>query len=381
MRTKKPLFRLRNPTSATRVAAFGGRFIAIAAAILSCAAVIQPAWAADAVEKKLPVPKTKKNDLNPLPAGEKTVTTHAPFEDGDCSLCHKNKDPKEPGPISLPVNELCLGCHEDFQQVLARKSSHGAAQESCVNCHNPHNSKLPKLLVEEPGSLCLSCHEDIRKLATDSKVKHDALTVEAKCSNCHNPHGANVEHLLNKLAFDLCVNCHGQDNLKDHAGKTLTNIKKLLDQNPEWHFPVAAKDCSACHQPHGGDNFRLLIQEYPPQFYSPYDPKLYALCFECHEETVLQDPQTTTLTQFRNGSTNLHYLHVHKTERGRTCRACHEVHASKQKHQIRDAVPYGSKGWMLKINYTQTPTGGSCEKTCHEKRSYTNSIATAVKPK
>ncbi len=336
-------------------------------------------FAAAPVEKtdKAPVPKLRKNDLKPLPAGEKATASHAPFAEGDCSLCHKSADPKDPGPITVPVNEQCLGCHEDFQQVLARKFSHVAAQESCVNCHNPHNSKLPKLLVEELGSLCLSCHEDIKKLATDSTVKHDALTMESKCSNCHNPHGANVEHLLSKLAFDLCLHCHGKDGVKDHQGKQLANMKALLDENPEWHYPVGDKDCSACHAPHGGETFRLLTQEYPPQFYSPYDPKLYALCFECHEETVVAAPETTTLTQFRNGSTNLHFVHVNKAERGRTCRACHEVHASKQKHLIRDAVPYGSKGWLLKINYTPTPTGGSCEKTCHETRSYTNTVAGA----
>ena len=65
---------------------------------------------------------------------------------------------------------------------------------------------------------------------------------------------------------------------------------------------------------------------------------------------------------------------------GKTCRACHEVHASKQKHQIRDAVPYGKTGYMLKVNFTQTATGGSCAQTCHLTRSYTNS-AVAVEPK
>jgi hypothetical protein len=27
---------------------------------------------------------------------------------------------------------------------------------------------------------------------------------------------------------------------------------------------------------------------------------------------------------------------------------------------------------MLKLNYTKTPTGGSCEKTCHGTYSYNN---------
>jgi hypothetical protein len=89
---------------------------------------------------------------------------------------------------------------------------------------------------------------------------------------------------------------------------------------------------------------------------------------------MLKDAHTTTLTKFRNGDLNLHYLHVNKDERGRTCRACHEVHAAKQKHQIRDGVPYGPSGYILKVNFTQTATGGTCERTCHAARSYTNSV-------
>ena len=87
---------------------------------------------------------------------------------------------------------------------------------------------------------------------------------------------------------------------------------------------------------------------------------------------MLKDAQTTTLTNFRDGSRNLHFLHVNKADMGRTCRACHDVHAAKQDHIIRDGVPYGSKGWVLKLNYKQTPTGGTCEKTCHAAKTYDN---------
>ena len=332
--------------------------------------------AADPDKKSDPtVPVLRKNNLSPLPATEKLAVSHAPYEDGDCSLCHKNKDPKDPGPLAKPANETCFECHDDIQKIMAGKSNHAAAKESCVSCHNPHNAKFPKLLVEDSNSLCLSCHQSISNLVANARVKHDALTTDAKCANCHNPHGASVQHLLTRLPGDLCTGCHSKDGLKDQDGKALSSFTKLLAENPEAHGPVADKDCSACHTPHGGQNFRLLAKAYPPDFYSPYNPAMYALCFDCHEETILKDPKTTTSTRFRNGDQNLHYLHVNKTERGRTCRACHEVHASKQKHQIRDAVPYGPKGWLLKVNFTQTPTGGSCAKTCHETRSYTNSAA------
>ena len=358
------------------------RIVICAAAALILLALGYTASAADAKKNDAPpVSKMRKNDLTPIPDLQKPVSAHSPYQDGDCSVCHQRKDRNDPGMIIKPVNELCLDCHDDFARVMARKSSHVPAKLNCVSCHNPHNARQPHLLVEESETLCLSCHTAISNLVTNAKVKHDALGVDHKCANCHNPHAANVEHLLIRLPFDLCVGCHGKDGVKDHDGKVLTNMKQLLADNPHQHGPVADKDCSACHTPHGGDNFRLLTKEYPAQFYSPYDPKLYALCFDCHEESLVKDPKTTTLTKFRNGDQNLHYVHVNKDERGRTCRACHEVHAAKQIHQIRDAVPYGHTGYMLKVNFTQTPTGGTCAQTCHVTRSYTNSVVPLVPPK
>jgi predicted CXXCH cytochrome family protein len=319
------------------------------------------------------VVKVSDSRVAPIPASDKVVSYHAPYDAGDCSICHRSNDAQNPGPVKAAVNDLCLGCHDDFQQTLARKYAHPPSQQSCVNCHNPHDSKQPKLLLEDSGTLCLSCHQQIKQTASEATVKHDALTQGDKCVNCHNPHGANVEHLLVQLPMQLCLQCHGKDDVTDHNGKKLTNMTKLLADNPHQHGPVAAQDCTSCHMPHGSNNFRLLTNAYPAQFYSGYDSKNYALCFSCHEEKAFTQPKTEELTQFRDGSKNLHYVHVNKSAAGRTCRACHDVHASVQDHQIRDAVPYGPKGWMLKINYTKTDTGGSCAKTCHATRSYNNS--------
>ena len=160
----------------------------------------------------------------------------------------------------------------------------------------------------------------------------------------------------------------------------MTNYKKWLDENQVWHNPVEAKDCSACHRTHAGDNFRLLVAEYPTAFYAPYERENYALCYGCHNDKVVASEETTTLTGFRDGSRNLHFVHVNR-ERGRTCRACHEVHASKQDHHIREGVPYGAKGWVLKMGYTKLPNGGSCAKTCHDTKTYNNkTLTTASEP-
>lgn len=315
----------------------------------------------------------------PLPK-DKALRSHAPFEGGDCGVCHQNNDAKNPGPIRhASVNEQCFECHDDVRDVMARKYKHIPATEACTDCHNPHNSMEPALLATEMVDLCTRCHAGIKQQVTSAKVKHDAVTTGKKCSNCHNPHAANVEKLLIALPFDLCVNCHSKDGMTADDGRAMTNFKKWLDENKVWHDPVKAKDCSACHRTHGGENFRLLVGPYPEKFYAPYDKKLYALCYGCHNDRVVSEPETTTLTGFRDGSRNLHFVHVNK-ERGRTCRACHEVHASKQDHHIREGVPYGPKGWMLKVGFTKLPNGGSCAKTCHDTKTYNNKTLTSAAP-
>lgn len=330
--------------------------------------------AADAAPMKTEVQKraTRRGaQVAPLPPGPAVKWSHGPYEAGDCNVCHERNDRANPGPISGAVNELCFSCHEEFQAILARKFKHVPAVETCTNCHNPHNSSERKLLVGEMVETCTACHRGIKAQIEKSKVKHDAVTTGEKCSNCHNPHAANVEKLLIQLPFDLCVTCHSKDGMRSDDGQPMTNYKAWLADNKVWHEPVKAKDCSACHRTHGGDHFRLLVSPYPATFYAPYGSRTYSLCYGCHNERVVSVPETTTLTGFRDGSRNLHYVHV-RQERGRTCRACHEVHASRQEHHIREGVPYGPKAWVLKINYTKLPNGGSCAKTCHDTRTYDN---------
>jgi predicted CXXCH cytochrome family protein len=103
------------------------------------------------------------------------------------------------------------------------------------------------------------------------------------------------------------------------------------------------------------------------KFYNAYDPLLYALCFECHKKDLVLDERTTTLTGFRNGDLNLHYLHVHQ-EKGRTCVACHAPHGSFQEAQVRRSTPFGA--WDIPIGFTKTPTGGVCGASCHVVKKY-----------
>jgi predicted CXXCH cytochrome family protein len=339
-------------------------------AFASGAAAAAPAAGQPAPAYKYPT--SRKVNNKPLPPGVKAASAMAPYLQGDCGICHTSSDPRNPGPTKKAGTALCLRCHDEFQEIMERRYKHPPAVVACTNCHNPHDSTEKKLLHEEQSAQCFDCHANVKALVENAAVKHGALTTGRKCANCHNPHGANIEKLLTALPFDQCIGCHSVDDMKDWNGVTLTNYKRALDENRVWHKPVAAKDCSACHKTHGGKNFRLLVSEYPAQFYAPYDLKNYALCYGCHNDKVVSAEQTRTLTNFRDGTRNLHYVHVHKLDRGRTCRACHDVHAAKQDHRMRDGVPYGREGWILKIAFNKTPTGGACAKSCHEARTYVN---------
>jgi predicted CXXCH cytochrome family protein len=313
--------------------------------------------------------------LAPLPPGQ-AVSTHAPFEAGDCSICHASSNPRAPGPVTTKGTALCTECHGEVAAMQARSVKHPPAQAACTTCHNPHNGRHPKMLHDEVTALCAGCHASVKALADAAPVKHGALTTGRACANCHNPHGSDVEKLLVALPFDVCMRCHGE-GVRDWNGKLLVDMKRYLEANSSWHAPVAAKDCSVCHEVHGSKNFRLLVAPFPPTFYAPFNLENYALCFTCHDEQMVTTRETTTLTGFRNGKKNLHFVHVNRPDRGRTCRACHEVHASNQQHHIREGVPYGAKGTILRLHYTPARNGGSCTRTCHATRSYDNSAGGA----
>jgi predicted CXXCH cytochrome family protein len=211
------------------------------------------------------------------------------------------------------------------------------------------------MLAASANDVCGTCHEDVVQAAAKAAVRHGALETEASCGGCHNPHMSSERALLNDSEKDLCLSCH-QD------------IKNLLASNSQHHGPVADGDCGACHEPHGGPNFSLLTGRYPERFYSSYSTKAYELCFGCHDSSLASRRTTTTDTGFRDGNRNLHFLHVNDTKRGRSCRACHNVHASNRPFYINETFRFGTKD--ITFEFTQSDSGGTCARGCHVEETY-----------
>ena len=288
---------------------------------------------------------------------------HGPVAAGDCIACHDPHTSPNDYQLIAAGNDLCFTCHVDKKDEFAgAQEIHPPVADRCTNCHDPHNSPNKYQLVKPVPQLCFNCHTKKRDEIAKYKEQHKPVMDGAACMNCHQPHASNYAPLLRADGANLCLGCHNKQ-----LGQ-ISNMKAWLDANPDKHGPVRSGDCTACHMPHGSDNYRILIDTFPQEFYAPYSTDKYGLCFTCHNKDLAIDEFTTTLTGFRNGDKNLHFVHVNKNPKGRTCRACHEVHAGKQPKHIREKVPFGKLSYP--IRYTKTATGGSCVVGCHVERGY-----------
>lgn len=295
----------------------------------------------------------------------KAEYVHGPVAVGGCVVCHNPHESNNPKMLMAKGNNVCYICHIDkLHMFKEKKFLHKPAKEACIKCHSPHTGKYRFNLQLDPNmELCLGCHTDKKESIKTVKYKHGALDTKKKCLACHNPHVADYPKQLIKQPMDLCLGCHDRE-YKQAGNKKIINMKAYLAKNTDHHGPIKQKDCTACHNPHGSNYFRMLRRFFPPIFYAPFNIKNYSLCFGCHEKTLVLDEFTTTLTGFRNGNMNLHYKHVNKKRKGRTCRACHEMHATNNPKHIRNAIPFGA--WGLPIQHKKTKTGGKCTPGCHQ---------------
>ncbi len=185
----------------------------------------------------------------------KGKSVHAAIAMG-CNTCHDVKVvEKEKTTVELvqPKNELCFTCHEKSADPV----KHAPYEKgNCTLCHDPHQSDFDNHLRARTNDLCMSCHALDRP---DVKWNPDTKTVtllgeqtltrseymEAKkigldknnpkghpmmghpvsgtdprdknkkteltCLSCHQPHASKATELMAKNArtpLDICGQCH-----------------------------------------------------------------------------------------------------------------------------------------------------------------------------
>ena len=279
---------------------------------------------------------------------EERPAVHGPVAIMACDACHQAVAGEEHEFSQARDEDLCTFCHALPREAKVVHKPFG--QKGCLFCHDPHGGASRDLLVEkeEPGGLCFECHE--KKTA---KLTHRPYA-EGKCTQCHASHQSDLPALRRAAEPKLCDRCH------EHFAKTTMGLKVL-------HDPVKKGQCSACHASHASEDAGLLVAFYSKELYEPFDEAKYALCFRCHEVRSLLDPQSTK-TGFRDGTRNLHHLHVNRPDKGRGCVVCHPAHGSELERLVRKEVPFGSQ--TLAIGFTPAPDGGKCATGCHKEATY-----------
>lgn len=304
---------------------------------------------------------------------------HEPFGRGECSMCHAPHQSEYKSLLKgADRSSQCARCHEAVvRNASAVAHKHSPVVQDCVSCHSPHTSDVKHELKLPIDQTCSTCHPQVLERLTKAAFKHEPVTAGGQCATCHAPHGSNHSNMLRDSQDKLCMSCHDKP-LMTADGREIPDMKPTLVNSAFRHGPVRAGECTPCHDSHSSDQKQLLRAEFPTGFYTPFSIEKYDLCFKCHEKDLVLAERTRSLTKFRDGESNLHYLHVNRDPKGRSCKSCHAVHGSDSPSHVAQLIRFDGSGWQMEMNFVATENGGSCQPGCHAKREYDRTRVTPV---
>ncbi len=251
-----------------------------------------------------------------------------------------------PGTNATAEENSCIAseCH-----TIATTNNFHPQDKKCSHCH-----KAPLAHPEEntPAvknkALCLECHQ--------KTFDHDNLHAPAAaghCQACHTAHPNGNKFQIHKRDKSICYDCHDP---------------VVKDGDTMLHGEIAKNQCGSCHAVHGSAYQNLLRANYSSSFFNDYTEEQYQLCFRCHKIDLLLHPKTSYNTNFRDGKRNLHYLHVNRSTKGRSCKFCHKIHSGREPKLMATTVSFGD--WQMPVNFKINENGGKCSPGCHVPMSY-----------
>lgn len=286
-----------------------------------------------------------------------------------CQFCHTENGKKHPGKekgfeFTSPYPDMCYMCHEEKNNM---ENVHSPVSEGdCSVCHNPHSSPYESLILEDFSSnACLDCHY----IETDDARTVHGPVSEGRCTDCHDAHQSEYRNQLKKESKEMCLSCHNRVISSDKG--EITAVGDHIIPGYDIHEPIINGECTFCHFPHSAKSAFLLLADYPIRQYTEATVESFELCFKCHETELLTADSTLTGTAFRNGTKNLHALHI-KGNRGRNCNLCHNAHGAPNRHILESSVMFGK--WEMPMGLELTENGGSCATGCHKRLEYDRTI-------
>lgn len=337
-----------------------------------------------------------------------------------CGSCHAPHNATSAGRLVARADadredQVCLDCHDgrvarlDLTADYAKAYNHAAGQAS-PGVHDASESpssatfRLPELSSSAPRhAACVDCH-DPHSARQQPAVAPSASGLLAGVWGIDR-FGNKVSPALNQ--YEVCFKCHG-DSANQPAARgpvppdTLTrrindvNLRHQLDLGaPSFHpveGPGKSSDvpsllppwstssvvlCTDCHAsdsgpgaggagpagPHGSSYRHLLERNYTTTDLTPESPSAYALCYKCHDRSVL----LSSASGFP-----LHSKHV--VEAQTPCSACHASHGvsalagseTNHAHLIDFDTSIVQPDATGRLQYDSAGSRhGSCALTCH----------------
>jgi len=187
--------------------------------------------------------------------GQRVV--HGPVKTGGCSPCHQFDSRPNRYEVIAQGQELCFKCHEPKRKDLIRTYLHGPmAAGLCTICHSPHGSSEKYQLRRYVGDLCIACHEGLRTVQS-KKVVHRPLN-DGVCTVCHESHSSERnDNFVLKPGNELCLSCHKTMNRETHSHPfgVPPKTERLIKLDRQGNLV-----CISCHEPHAGDEPKLLVK-------------------------------------------------------------------------------------------------------------------------
>jgi predicted CXXCH cytochrome family protein len=139
---------------------------------------------------------------------------------------------------SSRITCLTSKCHSSISETQFLHSPIKA--KGCIVCHQmiSDSEKNKKLSADHPSvsldmgknqaALCLKCHVEWGRKFQAKKYIHSAIAQKG-CTACHNPHGSDNSKLLKNKEFtqELCLGCHKKNENWEKGDKD--NIHRAIN--------------------------------------------------------------------------------------------------------------------------------------------------------
>jgi predicted CXXCH cytochrome family protein len=315
-----------------------------------------------------------------------------------CESCHRPHAAPRPQRLLSDAQEpaVCLACHSGsvaakrLDTELLKPSAHPVGASSWT--HDPH---------EDPAAMarhvaCADCHNPHQATATPASPP----AVPGRLRGVRGLNLAGVSVPEAQQEYEVCLKCHGvrdQTTAGVVRSDNTRNIRlKISPSNPSYH-PVAAAGthptlggfepgwsagslvyCTDCHNndewtaagtrpkgSHGSRYTPILEREYQVNDPSSESYQGYAMCYKCHNRSVLIEDRARTFP---------HKKHV--VDKRAPCAACHDAHGSRQSIRLINFMLRDRAGKTVvspsrsqrRLEYLSTGPGqGSCYLLCHGK--------------